>query len=401
MEPIKKIVLACCVLLFHPQQGQAVDRQFAASVVTGWIDMDGGTLFYASPSALCPGGNLRYESDHEVTCSNASRVYGIYSFACPIGYLPDGHPRITWPSVIRGPYGVGPDGLVYLGVGPGGPVACARDATKLPRLIFSGPQQILPFGLTGYADAPFVASVLNGDDPVVGVPIIFSVAVLANSGNHEHHDNSRPPGKLNIFNGTTDAQGEIKLWFQAPDISGTHTITAACGMCTNPHARADIHVKVSDLVPISPNPPRNPDGSYVYALTSVDKTHAGYGRYHHHQYHLTGSSLQNLLSLLKAFSEEGWGTVALNDASLSWGGRYDIRADWKAPHAGHRNGREIDISFTRGQNPVSTRKQKAFYKKFCEERSAQVSFSILHHHVLNPHFHVYLEKQTNCWTTEN
>jgi murein endopeptidase len=80
---------------------------------------------------------------------------------------------------------------------------------------------------------------------------------------------------------------------------------------------------------------------------------------------LTDFSRKNLRTLIDAFSEYGWGTVALNDASLPWGGRYDIRADWKAPHAGHREGREIDISFTRAQNQVSAGKQKSFYKKFC------------------------------------
>jgi hypothetical protein len=78
---------------------------------------------------------------------------------------------------------------------------------------------------------------------------------------------------------------------------------------------------VPDLLPISPNPPQNTDGSYVYALTSVDKTHQGNGRYHHNQYYLTTLARQNLRTLIDSFALEGWGTVALNDASLHWGGR--------------------------------------------------------------------------------
>lgn len=202
------------------------------------------------------------------------------------------------------------------------------------------------------------------------------------------------------YSGIADANGDIQIRFKAPDVAGTHMITANCGVCANLTASANIQVKVPNLVPISPVSPRKQDGSYVYALTSVDHTHAGNGRYHRNQYYLSQRSLQNLLTLIEAFSDEGWGTVALNDASLPWGGRYDIRADWKAPHSGHREGREIDISFTGAQNPVSKGKQKSFYKKFCEERAAQVPFSLLHHYALQPHFHVYLEKQSSCWTTE-
>lgn len=400
MGKFKKAFLVGSALFFHWISGYAVNTQSAASVASGWVDLDNSTLFFADPTALCPGGNLQYESDYEVRCSNRWRVYGIYSFACPVGYLPNGYQRSGFSSLIQGPYGVGPDGLVVLAIGPGGPTACFREIPDSQKITLRASQQTLPSGLAGSTDIPLIATLTREDGPVAGIPISFSINTVANSGSHEHHDSSRPAGSLNAVNGITDANGEIKISFRAPDVSGIHTITASCGTCVNPSASADIQVKVPDLLPISPNPPRNPDGSYAYALTSVDQTHAGNGRYHHQQYYLTDFSRKNLRTLINAFSGQGWGTVALNDASLSWGGRYDIRADWKAPHAGHRDGREIDISFTRAQNPVSTGKQKAFYKKFCEERAAQVPFSILHHYALNPHFHVYLEKQTSCWTTE-
>lgn len=156
-----------------------------------------------------------------------------------------------------------------------------------------------------------------------------------------------------------------------------------------------------DLLPISPNGPQNPDRTFVYALTSVDITHQGNGRYHHNQYYLTQQSRQNLRAMIEAFAAEGWGTVALNDASLYWGGRYDITSNWKAPHSGHLEGREIDVSFARAGNPISASKQSDFYDKFCKSKKVSFPFSILHHYVKNPHFHVYLEKQTACWKSGN
>ena len=92
--------------------------------------------------------------------------------------------------------------------------------------------------------------------------------------------------------------------------------------------------------------------------------------------------------------------MALNDASLFWGGRYDIEGDWSGSHKGHREGKEIDISFTRARNPISPSKQTDFYDKFCKEKAAEAAFSILHHFLKRPHFHVYLDKQKSCHRTE-
>jgi hypothetical protein len=104
--------------------------------------------------------------------------------------------------------------------------------------------------------------------------------------------------------------------------------------------------------------------------------------------------------MVAAFADEGWGTVALNDASLFWGGRYDIKSDWTGSHSGHREGREIDVSFNRAGNNPSAAKRKAVYNKFCQDKKVSVPFTILHHYVAQPHFHVYLEKQRACWETE-
>ena len=228
----------------------------------------------------------------------------------------------------------------------------------------------------------------------------FSVDVMSNSGGHDHHNAQRHKGTLSLNSGITDANGELKIKFSASEIAGIHTIKATCATCSNSPVTKEIQVKVPDLLPISPNGPQNADSTFVYALTSVDQTHQGNGRYHHNQYYLTEPSRQNLRAMIEAFAAEGWGTVALNDASLYWGGRYDISSNWTAPHAGHREGREIDVSFARAGNPISAPKQKVFYDKFCKNKKVSFPFSILHHYVKNPHFHVYLEKQTACWKSE-
>lgn len=267
-------------------------------------------------------------------------------------------------------------------------------------VVIIGVGEVHPAGTGGTSEITLTAKVTSDGTPNPGVALGFSVDVTPNSGGHEHHDVARPKGTLGGTQGTTDANGEVKVTFKAPEVAGIHTIKATCATCSNSPATKEIQVKVPDLLPIFPNAPQNADGTFVYALTSVDKTHQGNGRYHHNQYDLTEQSRQNLLDMVGAFAAEGWGTVAVNDASLYWGGRYDISSNWTAPHAGHRDGREIDVSFARAGNPISASKQKVFYKKFCETKTVQASFSILHHFVKNPHFHVYLEKQTACWKSE-
>ena len=274
----------------------------------------------------------------------------------------------------------------------------SQDAKLL--LVLSGSSETRPAGTGGTSTIEVTAKVTQGGTPQGGVAVNFSVDVIPNSGGHEHHDVNRPRGSLSGTQGMTDANGEVRLTFTAPEVAGIHTVKATCATCTNSPASREIQVKVPDLVPISPDPPRNGDGSYVYALTSVDKIHEGNARYHRGQYWLTPNALSNLQELVLSFARQGWGTVALNDASMYWGGRYDIKGDWSGSHNGHRVGKEIDISFVRSRNPISPSKQNDFYDKFCKDKAAEAAFSILHHFVKQPHFHVYLDKQKSCHRTE-
>lgn len=305
--------------------------------------------------------------------------YIILGSRCPPGYVFDS-------SQYNG------DGSVHL--------RCRGLASPATTISLAGLPETHPAGVGGASDITLTAKVVEGGVAKSNVAVNFSVDVTPNSGGHEHHDAWRPKGMLSATQGITDGNGEIQFRFTAPDIAGIHTVRAACGACSSSAATKEIQVKVPELLPISPDPPRNPDGTFEYALTSVDKTHQGNGRYHHNQYYLTSLSQQNLLSMIRLFVKEGWGTVALNDASLFWGGRYDITSNWSGSHRAHRAGKEIDISFTRAGNPVSLDKQNVFYKKFCENKKVSFPFSILHHYALNPHFHVFLEKQTACFKSE-
>jgi hypothetical protein len=243
--------------------------------------------------------------------------------------------------------------------------------------------------------------VMEGSRPKAGVAVTFKVDVIEKTGGHGHHDANRPKGSVPA-SGVTDANGEIKLTFQATEVAGSHNITATCDSCSNKTVVKKVDVLVPDLQPISANPPRNPDGTYAYALTSDDPTHVGTsGGRQRGEYYLTQQAILNLEGLVRAFRSEGWGIVAFNDASLNWGGLYDISNNWHPSHWEHREGEEIDISFQRAGNVIDDDKANAFYKKFCEDKKAQFPFSILHHYVKKKHFHVRLVSANHCGRTDD
>ena len=271
-----------------------------------------------------------------------------------------------------------------------------------------------PAGTGGVSTYELIATVTENGNPLEGVAVTFGVDVMANTGGHDHHDASRPKGYVNgavTANGVTDGLGEIKVTFAADQVAGTHVVAAFCNSCANTSVTANVNVKVPDLSPISPNTPRKADGTYLYSLTSVDHEHQGQSRYVGNQYYLTQEASNNLSNLIELLEIEGWGTVALNDASLFWGGLYDISytdkygvfhpSRWTTPHSEHRKGEEIDISFTRAGNPIRVAKQKQFYKKFCEDKKVKVPFSILHHYKSGPHFHIRLVDANRCGKTPN
>lgn len=377
----------------------------ATSVTYPW---GGGVKFTPNGPGLCgpSGSNATMDvyctGTFTTTYPNGNEEISPYTQNSLSGYCPRGSLQIFTgrqdanPNLFSSCSCACPSGSTYsptLNI-------CEQQAAE-PILSLTGPGEPRPSGTGGISTVELTAKVMQGGNQTLGTAVSFSVDVTPNSGGHEHHDVNRPKGNISKIQGTTDGNGEIKLTFTAPEIAGIHRVQATCATCANSPATKEIQVKVPDLLPISPDPPRNADGSYVYALTSVDRIHEGNARYHRGQYWLTASALNNLQELIQSFSRQGWGTVALNDASMFWGGRYDITGNWGAPHQGHRDGREIDISFTRANNPISTNKQQQFYKKFCEDKAVEAPFSILHHFVRMPHFHVYLDKKKTCNRTEN
>lgn len=170
------------------------------------------------------------------------------------------------------------------------------------------------------------------------------------------HINGRPKGKLVEQVGTavktkdwkveikgkTNGSGIFEFTFGAEEASGTHTLTAKCDSGCQAPATATVNVKVDGLEQI-------PDGASFY-------TFIGDTAEHDMNHYLTPDAATNILYIAASYRAEVkfWKRLKgkkpiprlpmrLNDASLIWGGLFDIKGKWKPAHEGHRKGIEIDV----------------------------------------------------------
>jgi hypothetical protein len=140
----------------------------------------------------------------------------------------------------------------------------------------------------------------------------------------------------------TDGNGEVVFNFNAPEASGTHTISATCDGCSNT-ATKPVDVKVSDLWPIP--------GSVYYALVEDGSSKViGDNGNHSGNHYLTSAASMKLWRVARDFYEyQIQKSVAiptllhLNDASLKWGGKFDVAGKWTGYHFKHDRGNVIDV----------------------------------------------------------
>ncbi len=188
---------------------------------------------------------------------------------------------------------------------------------------------------------------------VAGITVNLKNEVQPNSGGHQHHD-GRDNHKGSVpQQGQTGADG-FAFAFTAPIAAGDHTITASCNDCENEDTYP-VWVGVKGLVPIPPIPTSMPKATYE--LYERDGSPVGWEKIHPSNHYLTPEAVTKLWNL--GFWYSSWYPEAsklhINDASLPYGGVFDLKANWGPKHHEHRRGTVVDIrangSF--GSIPVS------------------------------------------------
>lgn len=258
------------------------------------------------------------------------------------------------------------------------------------QITLNGPTVIQPLNTGKITTATITALVTSGGQPQPGISVKLSNTVEFTSGGHEaNHISARPLGTINGSTQTvslvSDASGTVKFKFTGPAAAGTHTIKAECDSCASP-ANHKIDVKVPGLVALTA------DTATPRQYTLVGNT-AAPGLNHPSSHWFAPTSLKVLEKVIGIMNTTGWGAVGVNDGSLPWGGLFDIYGKWAPPsHQGHRDGTEVDISFTLPKSPTDALKKKTF-DKLCEKENTTLDIQTLWHKDdgYKEHYHIYLD----------
>ena len=273
--------------------------------------------------------------------------------------------------------------------GGGSPFAFAASAVvctvSSPLVItLTGVTEGKPRFTANWRELALTAKVTQNGTPIAGKSVSYKLTAKAGPDGHDHSNLfAKPVGS--VAAGVTNAAGELRSAYLPSEFSGIYTLEATCGGCSN-KATLDVVVRVPDLVELMADTDRPP------AYTLVGETPA------HSKNHLfTVSGREALRQLIERMSVLGWSNPGINDASLAWGGRFDIGAGWGGSHAGHREGEEVDISFLR-PNFISLALRKKTYEELAKGNLNE-SPQVLWHQFDNPetgskaHFHIYLLSQ--------
>ncbi len=205
-------------------------------------------------------------------------------------------------------------------------------------LELSGRTETRPTQTGGTSTVTITAKVTSGGQPRAGIPVVFALEVVDDSGGHDAgHIAARPKGRLVPESGISDANGEVKIVFQASQIAGDHIIAASCTSCQAAVSH-NIRVKVPDLV-------------NVFALPFTGQfAYPGIGQtlQHSDNHYLTWDAAYKMFEISSRY-QRIWPTapkLTLNDMSLKWGGKFDLDGNWETSinrHAEHRVGSSSDI----------------------------------------------------------
>lgn len=239
-----------------------------------------------------------------------------------------------------------------------------------------------------FGSASVIATVKDAQgQPKNGAQVSIEVEVEANSGGHDHHhDAARPKGSLS-GGGSTGPDGTVSFTFDAPEVSGTHTFTAQCDnpACANDPVTARIDVKVEGLETIP--------SSQFYTFIGANNNHSD-------NHYLTPQAEAVLRSMAVSYQFEQRFKLKgvtppllhLNDASLVWGGVFDLDADWDIPHEEHMRGTVIDIRANSLTGAISPENFDSFIK-LAKDMGADAGKNPHAFGLPNQHFHVRLLKR--------
>jgi hypothetical protein len=182
----------------------------------------------------------------------------------------------------------------------------------------------------------------------------ISVTPVPFTGMHEHHDASRfkgyvEPNSLYFSEGET---GPEVVAYKALIIAGIESITYHLKESDETN-HLNITVKVPGLITLTSN------DDLVMKCDKYPTVEACYGHgYQHQNYYFVWPWVKGTFEkIAEEYRDEFPNSprLVVNDASLAWGGLYDVENNWWPPHRTHRFGMDIDIRTRDGDLPQENR----------------------------------------------
>jgi hypothetical protein len=246
----------------------------------------------------------------------------------------------------------------------------------------TGGAEVEPSSGSAINTLPFIATVLDqntGQPPANPVTVKISLKVDPKSGGHDHGTSDRLRGGIaNVgtcisedicWSWTSPANnGMVVFNFNVPEASGKYTISATCDGCTNNPQTATVSVKVKEADAAGwDSLSASPDYELVGGET---------GKAHSDNHYLTATARENLLATVGDYNTAypAGPLLYLNDASLMWGGKFDISGTWTGNHKNHRRGVVIDIR----ANQLPTAIPLTRFNKFKRIAANNGAFADLH-----------------------
>ena len=259
----------------------------------------------------------------------------------------------------------------------------------------SGGNEVEPSSGSTINTLPFIATIKdrNGQPPTNPVSVKISLKVDdLKSGGHAHGTSDRPRGGIaNVQTCPSDDtcwswespanNGVVVFNFNPTETSGKYIITATCDGCRNTET-AKVNVKVAGLKPIPP--------SGFYALYEADGSVIGAVKDRHESNHYLTTAAANKLLVIAINYHHFYPTdpvLYVNDASLMWGGVFDLDADWDMPHEEHRRGTVVDIRANSNAGTIPSANFDTFIRL---AKLSKVNAKIHSPGETNQHFHVRL-----------
>lgn len=157
--------------------------------------------------------------------------------------------------------------------------------------------------------------------------VLLTVLADANTGGHDHHDSTRPPGALSPASGNSP----VAFSFTAPAPAGDHVITAKCAdnSCGEDTGRMWVGRKGLETL----------HNSQYYILVGDTPNHFD-------NHYLSPEAINQVYALTALYQVAKFPSdplLHLNDASLERGGLFDVASNWVPSHFEHCRGTEIDV----------------------------------------------------------